>query len=110
MLVKSLEHEIIYQNSSKGVQVFIDSKHIGTMNEYGQLFGVQSNQLLASIEDGLELKPIRVNNREVAVLKKGAFSQKHAGRLFEYVDNMSDVESQLMLSLSLYELLTSEGK
>ena len=83
---------------------------VGVLNQQGALVSQKGNKQLAQIgknEDNLSL-PVRVNNKLVGSLSNPARNQKGTTRAFQHLVKMDKEEEEIVLSLSILELVRRE--
>ena len=106
---RTAEHEYAYWIRPKGVQVVIDNKLVGTFQDNGVLYGVNSKKILARINrEGKDIAPVVVGEREVASVVKALPPGKSeiSTRAFQFVrQDLTQEEEMLLLSVSLLELV-----
>ncbi len=111
LYVRTSKHEFVYRLRNKGIQIAMDGKAIGTIDEEMKLYGGKKNRLLARIhrpndEENPLLLPVVVNDREVASLVNPTLANSPNPRAFEFLkDDLQPDEENLLLSLAALELV-----
>ena len=111
LYARTTTHEFAYRIKGGEVKVVIDNELVGTLKDNGVLYGGRRNRMIARInrEEGLELMPIIVNDKEVGNLVKALPPPKTKSvdaRAFEFVrDDLNEEERKIFLSLAIYELV-----
>ena len=105
LVVRTKDHEIIYEGDKNQVKVYVDGEFMGFLRPDGQLISEDGRKVIAASDGGLQMKAITVNNKEVAMLNPGNMSENYAGRAFEHVEPLSDDEAKILTAMSMYEIL-----
>jgi len=110
LYVRTSKHEFVYRMRNKGIQIAMDGKAIGTIDEEMRLYGGKKNRLLARINKPSEetplLLPVVVNDREVASLVNPDLTNSPNPRAFEFLkDDLQPDEENLLMSLAALELV-----
>ncbi len=108
LLVRTAEHEIIYEGHNREVKVYVDGVYIGQLLPDGRLMSEDGRNIIARAEEGLSMKAITIGQKEVAMLNPGNISENYAGRAFEHVESLSEEEAKILTAMSMYEILRNE--
>jgi len=112
LYARTADREFQYRVREKGVDVSVDGQPLGWIQEDGRLLDANTRQLTARISrttDELTL-PIIIRDREVAGLLKPSAGQQLSStdRAFEFVNQVEPADEELVLSLSIWEILRKE--
>ena len=106
LVARTSAHNFYYKITKKAVDVFRDNIHIGTLMSDGTFF--QEDIEIAKIDQSktLSLIPISIKNKQVASLVNPVDASHEHARALKIVEQLSTDEKELILSLSLYELIS----
>ena len=112
LYARTADREFQYRIREKAVAVSVNGQPLGLIQEDGRLLNAETKQLAARInrtDDELTL-PIVIRDREVAGLLKPTEGQAFSSndRAFEFVNQMDAADEELILSLSIWEILRKE--
>ncbi len=112
LYARTADREFQYRIREKAVAVSVNGQPLGLIQEDGRLLNAETKQLAARInrtDDELTL-PIVIRDREVAGLLKPTDGQEFSSndRAFEFVNQMDSADEELILSLSIWEILRKE--
>ncbi len=112
LYARTADREFQYRIREKAVAVSVNGQPLGLIKEDGRLLNPETKQLTARInrtDDELTL-PIIIKDREVAGLLKPTLDQEFSSndRAFEFVNQMDSADEELILSLSIWEILRKE--
>lgn len=112
LYARTADREFQYRIRERAVAVSVNGQPLGLIQEDGRLLNAETKQLAARInrtDDELTL-PIVIRDREVAGLLKPAPGQEFSSndRAFEFVNKMDAADEELILSLSIWEILRKE--
>ncbi len=112
LYARTADREFQYRIRDKAVAVSVDGQLLGLIQKDGRLLDPETKQLTARIsrtDDELTL-PIIIKDREVAGLLKPIAGQplSSTDRAFEFVNQMEPADEELILSLSIWEILRKE--
>ncbi len=112
LYARTADREFQYRIREKVVAVSVNGQPLGLIQEDGRLLNAETKQLAARInrtDDELTL-PIVIRDREVAGLLKPTDGQEFSSndRAFEFVNQMDSADEELILSLSIWEILRKE--
>ena len=112
LYARTADREFQFRIREKAVAVSVDGQPLGLIKEDGRLLDADTKQLAARIsrtQDELTL-PIIIKNREVAGLLKPISGQAPTStdRAFEFVNQVESADEELVLSLSIWEILRKE--
>lgn len=112
LYARTADREFQYRIREKAVAVSVNGQPLGLIQEDGRLLNAETKQLAARInrtDDELML-PIVIRDREVAGLLKPTAGQPLSSndRAFEFVNQMDSADEELILSLSIWEILRKE--
>ena len=112
LYARTADREFQYRIRDKGVAVSVDGQPLGFIQKDGRLLDSETKQLTARInrtDDELML-PILIKDREVAGLLKPIAGQplSSTDRAFEFVNQIEPADEELILSLSIWEILRTE--
>lgn len=110
LIARTTAHKYYYKISKKAVEAFRDNVHLGTLFPDGSFY--QSNALIAHIDQSksMSLLPIKLHGKKVASLVNPidhTYPNTKAVQLFE---DVSENDKELILSLSLFELIHRTNK
>ncbi len=112
LYARTADREFQYRIREKAVAVSVDGQPLGLIQADGRLLDAETKQLTARINrtaDELTL-PIIIKDREVAGLLKPIPGQapNSTDRAFEFVNQIESADEELILSLSIWEILHKE--
>ncbi len=112
LYARTADREFQYRIRDKAVAVSVDGQLLGLIQRDGRLLDAETKQLTARIsrtDDELTL-PIIIKDREVAGLLKPIAGQplSSTDRAFEFVNQVEPADEELILSLSIWEILRKE--
>lgn len=107
---RTSDREFVYRLKNGEVEMVVGDELVGVLNPSGILVGHKSNQQLAQInkdETNLVL-PVKVNNKLVGGLSNPERNQKSNARVFQHLAKLNKSEEELVLSLSILEMVKRE--
>ncbi len=112
LYARTADREFQYRIREKAVAVSVDGQPLGLIQADGRLLDAETKQLTARInrtDDELTL-PIIIKDREVAGLLKPIAGQSPSStdRAFEFVNQVEPADEELILSLTIWEILHKE--
>lgn len=110
LYARTSNQEFIYRIKNGEVEMVVGDELKGILNQQGIMVGPKGNKQLAQInknEDNLTL-PLRVNNKLVGSLSNPERKQKGNTRAFQHLMKMDKEEEELVLSLSILEMVRRE--
>jgi len=110
LFARTARNEFLYRFKAKTIELRIDGKLVGVINNKGVLHGARTGKMLARLsEQQNELFPVVVKNREVGNLVKALPAPSKKGlslRAFEFVkEDLSEEEETLFLSMAVLEMV-----
>ena len=105
LIARTSAHEFYYKISKKTVEAFRDNVHLGTLLPDGSF--IEGNATIAHIDKSLSMSllPINIRGRKVASLVNPINHTYPNARAVKIFENVSDDDKELILSLSLFELI-----
>ncbi|MBI1223770.1 MAG: hypothetical protein GC192_00920 [Bacteroidetes bacterium] len=110
LYARTSNQEFIYRIKNGEVEMVVGENLVGILNEKGQLVSHKGNKLLAQVnknEDNLTL-PLLINNKLVGSLSNPERNQRGNNRAFQHLMKMNKEEEEIVLSLSILELVKRE--
>ena len=110
LYARTSNQEFIYRIKNGEVEMVVGEQLVGVLNQQGVLVNQKGNKQLAQInrnEDNLVL-PVLVNNKVVGNLSNPDRKQKSNTRAFQHLVKLNKEEEELVLSLSILELVKRE--
>ena len=110
LYARTSNQEFIYRVKNGEVEMVVGDEFLGILNQKGELVSNKGKKQLAQIikdEDNLTL-PVRVNNKLVGNLANPDRKQKGNTRAFQQLAKLDKKEEELVLSLSILELVKRE--
>jgi len=110
LLARTKNQEFIYRVKNGEVEMVVGDNLLGTLNDRGALMSHKGNKQIAQInknEDNLVL-PVLVNNKLVGTMSNPMRKQKGNTRAFQHLVNMNEEEQELVLTLSILEMVKRE--
>ncbi len=112
LYARTADREFQYRIREKAVAVSVDGQPLGLIQKDGRLLDPETKQLTARISrtDDELILPIIIRDREVAGLLKPVAGQplSSTDRAFEFVNPVEQTDEELVLSLSIWEILRKE--
>ncbi len=108
LLVRTKDHEIIYEGEPGKVKVYVDGSFLGYLKADGRLIAEDGKEILAKADESMHMKAITVGQKEVAMLNPGNRSENYAGRAFEHVEPLSADEAKILTAMSMYQILRDQ--
>ena len=105
LIARTSAHDFYYKITKKAVEAYRDNVHLGTLSADGSFY--QSNALVAHIDKStsMSLLPIKINGKKVASLVNPIDHTYPNTRAVQIFEDVSDEEKELILSISLFELI-----
>ena len=110
LYARTSNKEFIYRLKKGEVEMMVGDQLMGILNQKGVLLNNKGNQPLAQInknEDNLTL-PVLVNNKLVGSISNPERKQKGNTRAFQHLVKLDKEEEEIVLSLSILELVKRE--
>lgn len=110
LYARTSNQEFIYRVKNGEVEMVVGEHLLGILNERGIVNNPKGNKQLAQIdknEDNLVL-PVLVNNKIVGTIANPNRKQKGNTRAFQHLTNLNQEEEEMVLSLSILELVKRE--
>lgn len=110
LYARTSNQEFIYRVKNGEVEMVVGDHMLGVLNEKGIVNDAKGKTPLAQIhknEDNLVL-PVLVNNKIVGTLANPHKKQKGNTRAFQHLTNLNQEEEEMVLSLSILELVKRE--
>ncbi len=113
LYARTANHEFAFRIQGQEVRVVINNQLVGIIKNNEALFSARDNRMIARINrDNEAYLPVLIHNREVAQVArtpKGGAEKLLNTRAFSFVKgDLSKEEEQLLLSLSILELVNRE--
>ncbi len=106
LVARTSAHNFYYKITKKTVDVFRDNVHLGTLKSNGSFFQEDSQVAWIDQSKTLSLIPISIKSKQVASLVNPLEASHQHARALKIVEQLSTDEKELILSLSLYELIS----
>lgn len=105
LVARTSAHEFYYKITKKSVEAFRDNVHLGTLLPDGSF--LQGNAIIAHIDKSLSMSllPINIRGKQVASLVNPIDHTYPNTRAVKIFENISEDDKELILSLSLFELI-----
>ena len=110
LYARTSTQEFVYRLKNDEVEMVVGEQLLGVLNQQGILMGQKGDKQLAQIsksETNLVL-PLKVNNKLVGGLSNPDRKQKSNTRAFQHLTKLNKEEEELVLSLSILELVRRE--
>ncbi len=110
LYARTSNQEFIYRIKNGEVEMVVGEPVVGVLNQHGFLVGQKGNKQLAQIsknEDNLVL-PVLVNNKLVGSMSNPQRKHKGNVRAFQHLVKLDKDEEEIVLSLSILELVKRE--
>jgi len=110
LYARTSNQEFVYRIKNGEVEMVVGEQLMGILNQQGVLVDQKGNKQLAQInknKDNLVL-PVLVNNKLVGGLSNPERGQKGNVRAFQHLSKMDKEEEEIVLSLSILELVKRE--
>lgn len=110
LYARTSNQEYIYRVKNGEVEIVVGDHLLGVLNETGVLVSQKGNKQLAQInrnENNLTL-PVLVNNRIVGTMSNPDRKQKGNTRAFQHLSKLNQEEEEIVMSLSILELVKRE--
>ncbi len=110
LYARTSNQEFIYRIKNGEVEMVVGEHLVGVLNQQGFLVDQKGNKQLAQIsknEDNLVL-PVLVNNKLVGSMSNPQRKQKGNVRAFQHLVKLDKEEEEIVLSLSILELVKRE--
>jgi hypothetical protein len=106
LLAKTLDNEYAYLIDGDNINAFVNDVFLGQINSKGELFS-KDQKLLGRIEgdDVLTTHPVFIGDREVGEVRNPMKIDSSTNRVYIFVEDMSDAEKEIFLSLTLVNLV-----
>lgn len=108
LYARTATHEYAYWIRNKEIQVLVDNKLVGALDNNGVLYNARKKAIARIKRDEMELTPVIVHDREVASLIK-TDAQPNRGlnpRAFQFVkSDITPEEEKIFLALATLELV-----
>jgi hypothetical protein len=110
LYARTSNQEFIYRVKNGEVEMVVGDHVLGVLNDRGQLNNAKGNKQLAQIskDEGNLVLPVLVNNKIVGTIANPDRKQKGNTRAFQHLTNLSQEEEEMVLSLSILELVKRE--
>lgn len=110
LIARTSAHEFYYKITKKAVEAYRDNIHLGTLSADGSFY--QSNALVAHIDKSksMSLLPIKLNGKKVASLVNPIDHTYPNTRAVQIFEDVTEDEKELILSISLFELIHRTNK
>jgi hypothetical protein len=107
---RTSNQEFIYRLKKGEVEMVIGDQLVGFVNQQGVVLNQKGNKQLAQVSQNYEnlVLPMKVNDKLVGSLSNPSRSQKGNTRVFQHLAKMEKEEEELVLSLSILEMVKRE--
>jgi uncharacterized membrane-anchored protein YhcB (DUF1043 family) len=108
LYARTANHEYAYRIKDDSIQIVIDNRLIGSVNDKGELVSANNRKKIAKLSSATDNTPIHIGDREVAnVVNQLPAGKKDLNqRAFEFVTNdLNKEEENLLMSLATLELV-----
>lgn len=110
LYARTSNQEFVYRVKNGEVEMVVGEQLVGVLNQQGVLLSQNGNKPLAQIgkSDSNLVVPVKVNNKLVGGLANPEKNQKVNARVFQHLAKMDREEEELVLSLSILEMVKRE--
>ncbi len=105
LVARTSAHSFYYKITKKAIDIFRDNVHLGTLKSNGSF--LQENVEVAHVDQSqtMSLIPISINGKQVASLVNPTSHVHKNARALKLVEDLSKDDKELVLSLSIFELI-----
>lgn len=107
LYARTKEREFVYRVTKNGVELAMDNGFAGVLVADGRLLSARRKKVIGYLKPSAdrEMKPLFLQNREVASMIKPGTIQTPYPRVFEFVDEMTTEERDFVLSIAIWNLV-----
>lgn len=107
---RTSDQEFIYRLKKGEVEMVIGDQLVGFVNQQGVVLSQKGNKQLAQVSQNYEnlVLPMKVNDKLVGSLSNPSRNQKGNTRVFQHLAKLEKEEEELVLSLSILEMVKRE--
>jgi hypothetical protein len=105
LVARTSAHNFSYKITKKAIEIFRDNVYLGTLKANGSFF--QENTIIAHVDQSrtMSLIPISIHGKQVASLVNPTNHAHKNARALKLIEELSDDDRELLLSLSIFELI-----
>lgn len=105
LVARTSAHNFSYKITKKAIDIFRDNIHLGTLKPNGSF--LQENIEIAHVDQSrtMSLIPISIQGKQVASLVNPTGHVHKNARALKFVEDLSEDDKELVLSLSIFELI-----